>query len=287
MRRVLLIADLEGITGIDSVTDLVAGAPGYPAAAVRMTDEVAFVAGLLIARGVGSIVVSDAHRSGAPTNLDSSRLPACCDVRVEDDMYGGRLLDEVEAVVCVGMHALGNSAGFGAHTVSLNTAWTLGSLALTETHVAGLLAAERGVPLWCSAGDDVLEQQLGSGVPFVRTKQALSRGEARSLPQAEVEARLGEVLQRAPAAIPPVPREPLRLRFQRVAEAEAAAQAGGRRISPTELELAPHDTFQRQYDAALALIAAAEDTLLSRVAGFPGTVRFAQNAARLLLEPWD
>lgn len=287
MRRVLLIADLEGITGIESVADLVVGAPTYPSAAGRMTEEVAFVATQLVGLGAQSIIVSDAHRSGAPTNLDAARLPGCCDVRVEEDLYGGRLLDEVEAVVCVGMHALGASGGFGAHTVSLNTAWTLGTLELTETHVAWLLAAERGVPLWCSAGDDVLEQQLGGVVPFVRTKQAVSRKEARSLPRGGVEARFREVLEGAPAAIPAVPKAVLRLRFQKVAEAEAASRAGGRRVSPTELELTPHATFQQQYDAALKLIASAQDTLLARIAGPPGGARFAVNAARLLLEPWD
>lgn len=287
MRRVLLIGDLEGITGVESIDDLVVGAPGYEAAAERMTDEVAFVAAQLVARGVESIVVSDAHRSGAPRNLEAGRLPACCEVRVEDDMYGGHLLDGVEAVVCLGMHALGASPGFGAHTVSVNTAWTLGSLALTETHLAWLLAAERGVPLWCSAGDDVLEQQLAGVVPFVRTKRALSRGAAQSLPREVVEARFREVLAGAPAAIPQVPRAPLRVRFQRVAEADAAASAGGRRVTSTELELAPQATLQAQYEQALALVAAAEGTLLSRLEGIPGSARFATSAARLLLDPWE
>lgn len=287
LRRVLLIADLEGITGVEAIEDLVSGAPGYRAAAQRMTAEVAFVAAQLVSRGVESICVSDAHHSGAPSNLDATRLPSCCEVRVEDDMYAGALLDGVEAVVCVGMHASGASAGFGAHTVSLNTAWTLGSLALTETHLVWLLAAERGVPVWCSAGDDVLEQQLAGVMPFVRTKRAVSRGEARSRPLPEVQGRFGDVLGGGVAALPVVPRAPLRLRFQRVFEADAAARAGGRRVSATELELEPAHTFQRQYEQALGLVASAEDALLSRIEGEPGTALFLTNAARLLLEPWE
>jgi len=281
VRRVLLIADLEGITGVESVADLVVGAPGYPAANRKMTDEVAFVARLLRERGVESIVVSDAHRSGAPGNLDALRLPRGCEVRVEDDPYGGALLDGVEAVVCVGMHALGASPGFGAHTVNVNTAWTLGSTELSETHLAWLLAAERGVPLWCSAGDGVLEHQLGGAVPFVRTKHALSRAEASSRPKAEVEARFRQVLQGPVAAIPRVPKDVLRVRFQRAAEADAAASAGGRRSSATELELPAMGTFQQQYEAALQLIAEAQDVMLARLEG-P-----ALNVARLFLEPWE
>ena len=265
MGRVLLIADLEGITGVDSSSAIAFGAPSYPAAAKRMTDEVALVARLLLERGVGSIVVSDAHRSGADTNLDRSLLPRQCEVRVEDDMYGGALLDGVEAVVCVGMHARAGSAGFCAHTVAVNASWTLGEQPLTETHLALFLAAERGVPIWCASGDDVLEQQLHGLVPFVRTKQALSVTEARSLPLGAVEAHYGRVLAGPPAAIPRVPREVLRLRFRDGPRAEVAAG----------------ESFQRQYEAGLALMSSPE------VNGVPGTPEFAHSAVQLLLEPWE
>lgn len=285
MRRVLLIADLEGITGVDSIDALAAGSPLYLAAAERMTEEVGWVARLLLERGVESIVISDAHRSGADTNLDASRLPPGCEVRVTDDLYGGPLLDQVDAVVCVGMHAAGSSNGFGAHTVSVNTAWTLGHTELSETHVARLLAAERGVPMWFSSGDDVLEQTLD--VPFVRTKRALSRAEAESRPLQEVQAGFEEVLRGPVALIPPVPRAPLRLRFQRILEADQAERAGGRRVSAVEIELAPGQTFRAQYDEALRLSSAAEEMLLTRVEGEPGTARFAASATRLLLEPWE
>ena len=260
MRRVLVIADLEGITGVDSISAIAFGAPSYPAAAKRMTHEVALVSRLLLERGVGSIVVSDAHRSGAQTNLDASLLPRACEVRVEDDMYGGALLDGVEAVVCVGMHARAGSAGFCAHTVAVNASWTLGEQPLTETHLALFLAAERGVPIWCASGDDVLEQQLD-----VRTKQALSVSAARSLSLGEVEAHYERVLAGAPAAIPRVPCEVLRLRFRDGAHAEVG----------------PGESFQRQYDEASRLMSSPE------VNGVPGTPEFAQSAVQLLLERWE
>jgi D-amino peptidase len=278
---VLLIADLEGISGVDSLDALLEGAPGYEAAAAAMTREVALVAKRLEARGVESIVVSDAHRSGADTNLGA--LPATCEVRVEHDMYGGALLDDVEAICCVGMHAGGASEGFGAHTVSLNTEWRVGEQLLTETHVAQWLAAERGIPLLFSSGDQVLKAQLGPPIPFVQTKVSSGRGETRSFPKADFAA----VMTKAPAPLPKVPRAPLQLRFQTRAEADAAAEAGGRRITNTVLELEPRDTFQAQYDEALALIDASESALLARIHGDPGTEAFLRNAARLLLDPWE
>ncbi len=284
LRRVLLIADLEGITGVDALPSLVFCGPGYPEAARRMTDEVAVVARALLGQGVEEVRVSDAHRAGSGgPNLDAARLPAGCTVHLVDDMYGGALLDEVDAVCAVGMHASGTAEGFGAHTVALHTAWRLGSQVLSETHVARLLAAERGVPFWFSAGDQVLEGEL-PGLPFVRTKHARSRGESLSRPLAEVTAELEAITLTTPPPVASVPIAPLVVRFQRRAEAEAS---GGRLISPTELELAPAGGFTAQYEAALRHLEASEAAFAERLRGVPGTPAFAEAAAALLLEPWD
>lgn len=284
MRRVLLIADLEGVTGVDTLSSLVFCDPGYPAAARRMTEEVAVVAEALLARGVEEVRISDAHRAGAGgSNLDASRLPAGCTVHLVEDMYGGALLDDVEAVCAVGMHASGAAQGFAAHTVALHTAWSLGGQALSETHVARFLAAERGVPFWFSSGDQVLEAEL-PGLPFVRTKASRSRGETTSRPVDEVSAALRAVVATPLPPLVPVPDAPLVIRFQRLAEAEAS---GGPRVSPTEVQLEPRGSFTAQYLEALRLVEASEDAFAQRLSGRLGTPRFAEAAAALLLEPWD
>lgn len=284
MRRVLLIADLEGVTGVDTLSSLVFCGPGYPEAARRMTEEVATVARALLAAGVEEVRISDAHRAGAgEPNLDASRLPSGCTVHLVDDLYGGALLDGVEAVCAVGMHASGAAEGFGAHTVALHTAWALGGQPLTETHLAMFLAAERGLPFWFSSGDQVLEAEL-PGVPFVRTKVARSRGDATSRPVEEVAAALRAVVATPLPPLRPVPEAPLVLRFQRRAEAEAS---GGRLVSPTEVELAPRGSFTAQYLDALRLVEASEAAFAQRLRGRFGTPRFAEAAAALILEPWD
>ncbi len=287
VRRVLLIADLEGITGVDRVEQLVFSAKGYPAAARRMTEEVALVSRLLLEHGVRHVRVSDAHLAGGPPgNIDGKELPTGVELRVEEaDMYAGTLLDDVDAVACVGMHALGDSPGFGAHTVSVNTAWTLHDEALTETRIVQLLAAERGVPLWFSAGDDVLESQAPAGLPFVRTKRALSRGEARSRSLSEVEADFRAVLKRAPIPPSPLPPSPLRVRFQ--TRAEATAVKTFPLVSPVEIELPAFDSFQRQFLEACRCIEGTGDALIARIKAEPGTDEFSRAAAQLLLEPWE
>jgi D-amino peptidase len=284
VRRLLLIADLEGITGVDSLPSLVFCGAGYEAAARRMTEEVAVVAEALLARGVEEVRISDAHRAGAGgSNLDAALLPAACSVHLAEDMYGGALLDGVDAVCAVGMHASGESEGFGAHTVALHTSWRLDGRPLNETHLAMFLAAERGIPFWFSSGDQVLEAEL-PGVPFVRTKHSSGRGATRSRPVEDVVAELRAITRRPPPPVLPVPRGRLVLRFQRRAEAEAS---GGVLVSPTHVELGYRPSFTAQYEEALELLEASEDAFAQRLRGRFGTPAFAEAAAALLLEPWD
>lgn len=284
MRRVLLIADLEGITGVDDLSSLVFCGAGYAEAARRMTEEVAVVAEALLARGVEEVRISDAHRAGAGgSNLDAALLPAACAVHLAEDLYGGALLDGVDAVCAVGMHASGESEGFGAHTVALHTSWRLDGRPLTETHLATFLAAERGIPFWFAAGDQVLEAEL-PGVPFVRTKHSSGRGVARSRPVAQVAAELRALAQTAPPPVVPSPRGRLLVRFQRRAEAEAS---GGALVSPTEVEIGPRPSFTAQYEEALELLEASGEAFARRLGGRFGTPAFAEAAAALLLEPWD
>lgn len=259
----LLIADLEGITGVDRIEQLVVGGDGYDDAIVRMNEEVSTVARLLLAHGVQHVRVSDTHHSGA-TNLDASFFPGHCELVTDV------LVDDVDAVACVGMHAEGRSHGFAAHTVNVNTEWTWGDERLTETRIVQLLAAERGVPFWFSSGDDVLATQVN--VPFVITKTALSRGEARSL--SDVDFR--KVLEARPVPAFTVPQRPLRLRFQ--TRAEGLAANSGEILGAT---------FHDQFRTACEHIDRASDVTARRITGEPGTREYAVNAARLLLEKWE
>jgi D-aminopeptidase len=280
---VLLVADLEGIVGVDDLESLVFCSPGYPAAARRMTEEVAFVARLLLARGVERIRISDAHRAGAgEANLAPALLPPGCELVLAEDMYGGALLDGVEAVCAVGMHASGNSGGFGGHTVSLHTTWERLGRPLSETHVAALLAGERGVPFWFSAGDQVLEAELG-GVPCVVTKHATGIAAATSRTWAEVARAWEAVVSAAPGPVHAVEPAPLRVRFQTSAEAEAS---GGVLVAPTVAEVGWAGSFTQQYEDALRLLDASEAALAARLTASPGSAGFPAAVRRLFLDPW-
>jgi D-aminopeptidase len=249
-----------------------------------MTNEVAVVARLLRAQGIDHVRISDAHRSGAAINLDVAALPAFCEVHVTDDMYGGALLDNVDVVACLGMHAAGMSSGYGAHTVAAHTAWFMNGAAVSETQVVQWLAAERGIPLWFSAGDDVLQAQL-AGVPYVLTKRSRSCRHTQSLPLLDVQRAFAAVLDAAPV-LTRAPQGQLDVRFRRVVEADAAEAAGAVRVSPTTICIARQPTFAAQYTQSLHVIEATDAVVLAAIVGESGSAEFARNAAAILDVPW-
>lgn len=263
MRTALLIADLEGVAGVDRLEALAFGSEHYPDACARMTKEVNAAIEGLVAQGFGHVRVSDSHRSGSGApNLAPGQLPDAAELRfVDPDAYGGALLDGVDAIACVGMHAAGGTQGFAAHTVDLNTAWLVGGAPVSETELAFWLAAERGVPAVFASGDDVLGAALGARVPFVKTKTAAGVDRARSVRDALAPIRAAAGL--APAAFGKPPPGPIVLRLK----SGASLRFDG-------------GSFADRYAAALAAIPEVEVTEV------PGTREFAKRAAKLLRAPW-
>jgi D-amino peptidase len=286
MKTALLIADLEGIGGVDDPAMLIYGSPRHPEACARMTREVrAAITGLREA-GYTRIKLSDAHRSGSGVpNVSPAELPEGVELFYPDDMYGGPLLDGVDAVACVGMHAAGGTEGFGAHTVEIHTAWYAGDRALSETDLAMALAAERGIPTLYSAGDDVLGQSLNGRLHFVCTKQ--SRGPTRTtsldLARTEEALRLAGHVSPRPPEPPPPPR--LLLRFKGSDFADAATEAGARRISASTVEI-EGATFGAAYQEAIRVAAASAAPLGAHLEGELGTSAFTASVVRLLTTPF-
>ncbi len=263
MKTALLIADLEGVAGVDRLEALAFGGAHHAEACARMTDEVnAAIAGLA-GQGFTHVRVSDSHRSGSGApNLAPGQLPDVAELRyVDPDMYGGALLDGVDAICCVGMHAAGGTPGFAAHTVELHAEWRVDGRRVSETELAIWLAAERGVPAIFASGDDVLGAAVAGLVPFVQTKIARGVGDARSA--SGVLAALTKAAGGKPAPIAKVSGGPLRLRFRDGAQ---ATFDGG--------------TFAHRYHQALRALAAVE----VEVPQVPGTRGFAKWAAQQIRE---
>ncbi len=276
MRTALLIADLEGIAGVDTLDALVFGGPGHPEACARMTREVNAAVEGLLAQGFEQVRVSDSHRSGRGTpNLNPAQLHEAVELRyVDPDMYGGPLLEGVEAVACLGMHAAAGTDGFAAHTVQIHCAWLIGGRPVSETELAYWLAAERGVKAVFAAGDDVLQRAVAPLAPYVQTKQSTAVDSALS--NTGVISSIRAAAAVAPCALRKAPPGSIVLRFK--TEREAAA-AGAVSLSAFECEVRGK-TFTDRYLAALQAVVASEPVLVAELGGS------LANAMQLLAQPF-
>ncbi len=279
---VLLVVDLEGVVGVDSVAALVAGTPEYAQACAQLTREInASVEGLLGA-GFSRVRVSDSHvsGSGAPNVLSHSLHPAA-ELRCEEDWYCASVFEGVQAVACLGMHAPGGMGGFAAHTVDPLGAWVFAGRLLSETDLVLALAAEAGVPALFVSGDDTLQAHLGGRVPFVRTKVSLSPTQAASRPAEEVLAALAHAASLAPTPLQPLPEAPLRLVFKSARQAALAAETGARRVERYQVEV-PGASFRERYQQAVHAASAAASALESTLRGPVGSPGFIEDVSALL-----
>jgi D-amino peptidase len=258
-KTVLLVADLEGVAGVDDVDDLIAFSPSYPRARDLLTAEVAAAVTGLVAAGYDRVVVSDSHRAAAGRpNLVGAKLPPQAVVDYRADPYDPQLFVGVDALALVGMHAPAGSPGFAAHTVDVTSSWIAGDRVLSESEIIAGLAAEAGVPLVFAAGDDVLAAHL-AGWPVVVTKHALSTAASRSEDPEKVRALLAEAALRAPVAAAPVTGE-LLLRLRSRWQADAAEAAGAARLDGYAVRV-PGGTFADRYRGAFALTRKVHETL--------------------------
>ncbi|MCP3138175.1 M55 family metallopeptidase [Pyxidicoccus xibeiensis] len=280
--RVLLVVDLEGVVGVDSVSALVAGTPQYAQSRAALTREInATVEGLLGA-GFSHVRVSDSHMSGSEaTNVLAESLHPAAELRFEEDWYSAALFEGVQAVACLGMHAPGGLNGFAAHTVDPLGSWLCAGRLLSESDIVLALAAEAGVPALFISGDDTLQAHLGDRVPFVRTKVSLSPTHAASRPSEDVLADLVRAASLAPTPLRPLPEAPLRLVFKSARRAALAAETGARRVERHQVEVAGA-SFRERYQQALRAASAASSVLESSLRGPVGSPEFVEDVSALL-----
>jgi D-amino peptidase len=235
--NVLLLVDLEGVTGVDSIGDLLEGQPRFEGARALLAAEiVAACDGLRRGRAAADrIVIADSHRGGPGPTVDVGQLPAGVRLHRGPDDYPPALFDDVQAVAGLGMHA--GNRGFAPHTLDLACVWESEGRPVSESDLFLGVAAARGVPAVFLSGDDAVDAR---GLPFVATKTAVSPVAARSRPMLEV---LGEIRRAAGAAPVPAPAlsGPLAIRFRSRWMAERAEQLGFRRIDETAIALPPGD----------------------------------------------
>ncbi len=203
--KVLIIYDMEGISGVVSPSFERYGAADYPQGRESLTADVNAAIRGLKAGGAGAIWVEDGHGSGNSQEpdilVDKMDKGANFDFRDHPyDPYSTGIDGSLDAIVCIGMHARARTTGFIAHTYTFDVAWKVNGVDLTETHIVAISAARWGIPVIMVSGDDILQGQLPNDFPeleyaVVKTAKTLSSAEA--VPRAEADRRIESAARQA------------------------------------------------------------------------------------------
>lgn len=241
--RVLILTDMEGVSGIVVWDQVNGGAPMYEEARRLYTEEINAAVRGARAAGASEIVVVDCHGAGGPWSFNSlvPELldPGCTWVAHHPWSRYTELLEQgCDACLLVAMHAkAGTPDGVMCHTVS-STSWRelrFNGVSVGEVGINAALCGAYGVPVLLVTGDEATcresRELLGDGLTTVAVKKGLSRYSARQIPPVRaremIEAGARASLQNLKAVQPYVPAGPVTIEFD-LASVDHAAKYKGR-----------------------------------------------------------
>ena len=202
--RILVLHDMEGLSGQDNPDSFRFGKPEYPSGQEMLVADVNAVIDGLFAGGATEVHVVDGHGSGNPApDIRSDLLdPRASQVFRDEpfDTYFDLVAPDVyDGVAVVGMHAKTGSGGFASHTFTLGIGLLLNGQAITETELVALSWGRVGVPVIFASGDDRLARDLQTmpWIEFVTVKTATSASTADLRPVGEARADLTTGARRA------------------------------------------------------------------------------------------
>lgn len=171
--KVYLSVDIEGVTGAQHWDETEQGKEGHARLRDRMAAETVVVARAALEAGATEVWVQDAHDTGR--NLRPEELPRGCRLirGWSGDPRG--MVQELDptfaALLLVGWHSAAGSGGSPlCHSMSTRfTGLRLNGRPASELTLAGLAAAELGVPLVLAAGDRALCDEARAWLPGLRT----------------------------------------------------------------------------------------------------------------------
>jgi D-amino peptidase len=188
--RALISADMEGVTGVTCPDDVAPGSSRWEQYRAFLTRDVnAAVAGLFAA-GASEVVVNEAHAS--KRNLLLDRLDERAVALVGNHKALGMMegIDDAAVVAFVGYHTGAGCRGVLAHTYLPSTisGVRVNGRAASEGRMNALLAAEFGVPVVLTTGDDLTCQEAQEwSTEVVAVKEHVDRYSARCLSPARTE----------------------------------------------------------------------------------------------------
>lgn len=190
MSNVLIVTDLEGVTGVCDMQSVKnENSKEYQTACKQLMHETNLAITALIDAGASLVYVFDGHASGKnfiPNELDGRAV----------QVWGKDLswvMEEISGFVMLGAHSMaGNKEGFFSHTLMWEEfkSYRVNGKPIGETAEMGIYAGLFDVPCIAVTGDDHAcreAESFYSGVSTAVVKKALSREKATPLSQDEAD----------------------------------------------------------------------------------------------------
>src|ERR1700730_3973273 len=241
--RVLIMTDMEGVSGIVVWNQVSGGDPMYEEGRRLYTEEINAAVRGARAAGATEIVVVDCHGAGGGWTFNSlvpELLDPGCDWVAHHawSRYTEILEQGCDAALFVGMHARANTPdGVLCHTISTTT-WrnlSFNDDVVGETGINAALWGHYGWPDLLVTGDEAVVREartlLGNGLTTVAVKRGLSRYSARQIPPARAREMIESGAKRAlldlKAVQPYVPARPTTITIE-LSTVDTADQFRGR-----------------------------------------------------------
>lgn len=186
--KVLISADLEGVSGVVHPDQVHPEGPLYKETLMRWSQELNAIVSGLKESGVGYIVINDAHNH--MRNLNNAMIPNVMLLsgwqRPFSMMTG--LEQGFDACFFVGYHAMSGSRSTLSHTYrpKIVKQVFLNKILVGETGLNAALAGFFNVPVVFISGDEEVcieaQRLLGDQIVAVQTKRGISRYSALSYP---------------------------------------------------------------------------------------------------------
>ncbi len=203
--KILIAADMEGITGVVHWDQVMPGSEEYPRFRKLMTEDVNAAIRGAFAGGATSVVVTDGHNNGRNILIEELDSRATLNSGTPSPLSMVHGIDEnVEGVMYVGYHArMGAINGILDHTWSderVSGLW-INDRAFGESGFNGAVCGHFDVPIIMASGDQTLCAEVrdffGNKIETAQVKKANGRMSAECLPPAETAKLIEEVAKRA------------------------------------------------------------------------------------------
>lgn len=249
--RVVLSADMEGVSQLRHAREILAACPEYwETGKARFEAEVRAACEGLLAGGATEVVVLDNHGSGNPLNIATAALPH--GARLETWNLWDVPRHGLDAMLQVGYHARGGVDGFLSHTYVPGLRLRCGDEPISESHGRAWAARTRLIGI---TGNDLHEQTLGSlaGTPFLVVQRSTGHGAAEPLVEVDAVRDFAQAcLENAGAVRPAEPPQDTRL---------AASMPNGADVEETMLDGGWTRTGDVEYEVTLRTWDAARDPI--------------------------